>query len=82
LADRESAELIKAGTTACLSVEFLADRDTTKVERAATGGMPGYFSTVRTFNDDSRGHTFDLVGPVTQDEYAADYGYYWSASGA
>jgi hypothetical protein len=35
--------------------------------------LPGYVSTVLTFDDDSRSHTFDLVLPVTEDEYEAGY---------
>ena len=35
--------------------------------------LPGYVSTVVTFDDDSRSHTFDLVLPVTRDEYEAGY---------
>jgi hypothetical protein len=35
--------------------------------------LPGYVSTVLTFDDDSRSHTFDVVVPVTHDEYQAGY---------
>ena len=44
--------------------------------------LPGYVSTVLTFDGDSRSHTFDLVVPVAQDDYEAGYDQcHWQVSG-
>lgn len=44
--------------------------------------LPGYVATVLTFDDHSRSHTFDLVLPVTRDEYEAGYDEcHWSHGG-
>lgn len=44
--------------------------------------LPGYVSTVVTFDDDSREHTFDLVVPVTKAQYEAGYDEcHWSTGG-
>ena len=44
--------------------------------------LPGYVSTVLTFDEDSRSHTFDLVVPVTRDDYEAGYDEcQWSTGG-
>lgn len=41
--------------------------------------LPGYVSTVLTFDEESRSHTFDLVVPATEDAYEAGYDEcYWS----
>ena len=44
--------------------------------------LPGYVSTVLTFDEGSRSHTFDLVVPVTRDDYEAGYDdCQWSTGG-
>lgn len=44
--------------------------------------LPGYVSTVLTFDEDSLSHTFDLVVPVTRDDHEAGYDEcYWSTGG-
>lgn len=58
---------IESTSTGVLELSFYAQRD------SLDDILPGYVSTVLTFDDDSRSHTFDLVVPVTQDEYEAGY---------
>lgn len=58
---------IESKSTGVLELSFYVQRD------SLDDILPGYVSTVLTFNDDSPSHTFDLVVPVTQDEYEAGY---------
>ena len=58
---------IKSKSTGVLELSFYVQRD------SLDDILPGYVSTVLTFDDDSRSHTFDLVVPVTQDDYDAGY---------
>lgn len=58
---------IESKSTGVLELSFYVQRD------SLDDILPGYVSTVLTFDDDSRSHTFDLVVPVTQDEYEAGY---------
>jgi hypothetical protein len=58
---------VKSKSTGVLELSFYAQRD------SLDDILPGYVSTVLTFNDESRSHTFDLVVPVTQDDYEAGY---------
>lgn len=58
---------IESKSTGVLELSFYAQRD------SLDDILPGYISTVLTFDDDSRSHTFDLVVPVTQDDYEAGY---------
>ena len=45
--------------------------------------LPGHVSTVLTFDEDTRSHTFDLVLPVTKDDFEAGYDEcYWSTGGS
>jgi len=58
---------IKSKSTGALELSFYVQRD------SLDDILPGYVSTVLTFDDDSRSHTFDLVVPVTRDQYEAGY---------
>ena len=58
---------IKSKSTGVLELSFYVQRD------SLDDILPGYVSTVLTFDDDSRRHTFDLVVPVTRDDYEAGY---------
>ena len=58
---------IESTSTGVLDVSFYVQRD------SLDEILPGYVSTVLTFDDDSRSHTFDLVLPVTRDQYEAGY---------
>jgi hypothetical protein len=58
---------IKSKSTGVLELFFYVQRD------SSDDILPGYVSTVLTFDDDSRRHTFDLVLPVTRDNYEAGY---------
>jgi len=58
---------IKSKSTGVLELSFYVQRD------SLDDILPGYVSTVLTFGDDSRSHTFDLVVPVTRDDYEAGY---------
>jgi hypothetical protein len=58
---------ITSKSTGVLELSFYVQRD------SLDDILPGYVSTVLTFDDDSRSHTFDLVVPVTQDDYEAGY---------
>lgn len=58
---------IESRSTGVLELSFYVQRD------SLDDILPGYVSTVLTFDDGSRSHTFDVVVPVTQDEYEAGY---------
>ena len=58
---------IKSKSTGVLEIAFYVQRD------SLDDILPGYISTVLTFDDEARSHTFDLVIPVTQDDYEAGY---------
>lgn len=58
---------IESSSTGVLELSFYVQRD------SLDDILPGYVSTVLVFDDDSSSHTFDLVLPVTQDEYDAGY---------
>jgi hypothetical protein len=58
---------IKSKSTGVLELSFYVQRD------SLDDILPGYVSTVLAFDDDSRSHTFDLVVPVTRDDYEAGY---------
>lgn len=58
---------VKSKSTGVLELSFYAQRD------SLDDILPGYVSTVLTFDDDSHSHTFDLVVPATQDDYEAGY---------
>ena len=67
---------IESKSTGVLELAFYVQRN------SLDDILPGYVSSVLTFDDDSRRHTFDLVIPVTQDEYEAGYDEcYWSTGG-
>jgi len=58
---------IRSRSTGVLAVSAYVQRD------SLDDILPGYVSTVVTFDDDSRVHTFDLVVPVTKTQYEAGY---------
>jgi hypothetical protein len=58
---------IKSKSTGVLALSFYVQRD------SLDDILPGYVTTVLTLDDDSRSQTFDLVVPVTQDDYEAGY---------
>jgi hypothetical protein len=58
---------ITSKSTGVLELTFYVQRD------SLDDILPGYVSTVLTFDRDSRSHTFDLVVPVTRDDYEAGY---------
>jgi len=58
---------IKSKSTGVLELSFYVQRD------SLDDILPGYVSTILTFDDDTRSHTFDLVVPVTQDDYEKGY---------
>ena len=58
---------IESKSTGVLGLSFYVQRD------SLDDILPGYVSTVLTFDEDSRRHTFDLVLPVAQDDYEAGY---------
>ena len=58
---------IKSESTGVLELSFYVQRD------SLDDILPGYVSTVLTFDDDTRKHTFDLVVPVSKDDYEAGY---------
>ena len=67
---------VKSKSTGVLELAFYVQRD------SLDDILPGYISTVLTFDEDSRSHTLDLVVPVTQDDYEAGYDEcYWSTGG-
>jgi len=66
---------IRSRSTGVLAVSTYVQRD------SVYDILPGYVSTVVTF-DDSREHTFDLVVPVTKAQYEAGYDEcHWSTGG-
>ncbi|CAA9363541.1 MAG: hypothetical protein AVDCRST_MAG34-2727 [uncultured Nocardioidaceae bacterium] len=68
---------IKSKSTGALELSFYVQRD------SLDDILPGYVSTVLTFDEKSRSHTFDLVLPVTQDDYEAGYNEcYWHTGGS
>ena len=58
---------IASTSTGVLALSFYAQRG------SLDDILPGYVSTVLTFDEDARSHTFDLVVPVTQAQYEAGY---------
>ena len=58
---------IRSRSTGVLELSFYVQRD------SLDDILPGYVSTVLTFDEDSRSHTFDLVVPVSKDDYEAGY---------
>jgi hypothetical protein len=58
---------LKSRSTGVLELSFYVQRD------SLDDILPGYVSTVLTFDDDSHSHTFDLVLPVTLENYEAGY---------
>jgi hypothetical protein len=58
---------VKSKSTGVLRLSFYVQRD------SLDDILPGYASTVLTFDEDSRSHTFDLVVPVTREDYEAGY---------
>ena len=58
---------VKSKSTGVLELSFYVQRD------SLDDILPGYVSTVLTFDEASRSHTFDLVVPVTQEDYEAGY---------
>ena len=58
---------ITSQSTGVLELSFYVQRD------SLDDVLPGYVSTVLTFDDESRSHTFDLVLPVTRADYEAGY---------
>jgi len=67
---------ISSKSTGVLAVAFYVQRD------SLDDILPGYVSTVVRFDEDSRKHTFDLVVPVTKDQYEAGYDEcHWNVGG-
>ena len=67
---------VTSTSTGVLQLAFYVQRD------SLDDILPGYVSTVLTFDEDSRRHTFDLVVPVTQQDYEAGYDEcYWTTTG-
>lgn len=67
---------VKSKSTGVLELAFYVQRD------SLDDILPGYITTVLTFDEDSRSHTLDFVVPVTQDDYEAGYDEcYWSTGG-
>ncbi len=58
---------VESKSTGVLELAFYAQRD------SLDDVLPGYVSTVLTFDEDSRRHTFDLVVPVSEADYEAGY---------
>jgi len=58
---------IESTSTGVLELAFYVQRD------SLDDILPGHVSTVLTFDEDSRSHTFDLVVPVSKDAYEAGY---------
>jgi hypothetical protein len=68
---------VESKSTGVLEVTFYAQRD------SLDDILPGFVSTVLTFDKDSRSHTFDLVVPVTREDYEAGYDEcFWSVGEA
>lgn len=67
---------ITSRSTGVLDLSFYVQRE------SLDDVLPGYVSTVVTFDEDTRRHTFDLVIPVTRDQYDAGYDEcFWSTGG-
>jgi hypothetical protein len=58
---------IASRSTGALELSFYVQRD------SLDDILPGYVTTVLTFDAKARSHTFDLVIPVTEEEFAAGY---------
>ena len=58
---------IGSRSTGRLELSFYVQRD------SLDDILPGYVTTLLTFDDDSRSHTFDVVVPVSKDDYEAGY---------
>jgi hypothetical protein len=58
---------IESRSTGVLELSFYVQRE------SLDDILPGYVTTVLTFDAKARSHTFDLVIPVTEEEYAAGY---------
>src|SRR3954462_4921673 len=58
---------IKSKSTGVLQLAFYVQR------HSLDDILPGFVSTALTFDEKSRSHTFDLVVPVTKDDYEAGY---------
>ncbi len=58
---------IKSKSTGVLELSFYVQRD------SLDDILPGYATTVLTFDEDSRSHTLDVVVPVTRQDYEAGY---------
>lgn len=58
---------VESESTGKLELTFYVQRD------SLDDILPGYVTTALTFDADSPSHTFDVVIPVTQDEYDAGY---------
>lgn len=68
---------IKTRQTGSLELSFYVQRD------SLDDLLPGYVSTVLTFDEDTRSRTFDVVIPVTPADYEAGYDEcYWSIGGS
>ena len=68
---------IESKSTGVLELSFYVQRD------SLDDILPGYVSSVLTFDEDSRSHTFDLVIPVSRDDYKAGYDEcFWSSGGS
>ena len=67
---------VESTSTGVLELSFYVQRD------SLDDILPGYVSTVLTFDEDSRSHTFDLVVPVTRADCEAGYDEcQWSTGG-
>lgn len=68
---------VRSKQTGTLELTFYVQRD------SLDDILPGYVSTVLTFDEDTRSRTFDLVIPVTAADYEAGYDEcYFSTGGA
>jgi hypothetical protein len=68
---------VDSKSTGVLELSFYVQRD------SLDDILPGHVSTVLTFDEDTRSHTFDLVLPVTRDDFEAGYDEcYWSTGGS
>ena len=68
---------VKTKQTGSLELSFYVQRD------SLDDLLPGYASTVLTFDEDTRSRTFDVVIPMTSADYEAGYDEcYWSIGGS
>jgi hypothetical protein len=68
---------VDSKSTGVLDLSFYVQRD------SLDDVLPGHVSTVLTFDKDTRSHTFDLVLPVTREDFESGYDEcYWSAGGS